>query len=322
MANLLNGVWTEKYRPAKLEDIILSDENRVFFEEAARKQEIPNLMFSGKPGCGKTSLAKIIVNDILDCQYLYINASDESGIDSIRSKVMTFAQTMSIDGKLKVVILDEADGLSNVTGGTTGKSSAQQALRNVMEEYLNNTRFILTCNYPYKVMTALHSRCQSFDLTPTYEGCIKRCVEILKAENIKVENGSKAHLQDLIKSKYPDLRKIINTLQKSVINGELKLNNTLSDNVIAKEILEKLIAKDNVENIREFIINNELAFGNDYHQLLKDLFETMFNIQMEFNKKRNILLCISSAMYQHQTVLDQEINAYACILSISEVLEK
>jgi len=316
---MLMNVWTEKYRPSKLEDIILSDENRAFFEQAAQKQEIPNLMFSGKPGTGKTTLAKIIVNDMLDCQYLYINASDETGIDTIRTKVMNFAQTRSIDGKLKIVILDEADGLSGVTG-SAGKTSAQQALRNVMEEYLSTTRFILTCNYPYKVIPALHSRCQSFDLTPSFEGCVKKCVDILKIENIKVENGNKKLLQELIKSKYPDLRKIINTLQKSVINGELKITSTSGDSTLTREIMDMLIAKTNVEKIREFVINNELSFGNDYHQLLKDMFETVFNMQLEFNKKRQSLLCISSAMFQHQTVLDAEINAYACILSLSEIL--
>lgn len=317
--SIFNNLLVEKYRPSKLEDLVLTEENRKYFEDIKRKQEIPNLMFSGSPGTGKTTLAKILVKDILDCQYMYINASDESGVDTIRSKVMSFAQTKSIDGKLKVVILDECDGLS-ATSGTAGRTSAQQALRNVMEEYTANTRFILTCNYPYKVIPALHSRCQTFDLTPPFEDCVKRCVEILNAENIKVENGNKKRLYDLLKSRYPDLRKMINTMQKNIINNELHITTTIDESSFAKEIFNKLVAKDNITTIREFIITNEISFSNDYHQLLKDLFEVIFNSTMEFNKKRTAMLFISESMYKHQIVMDTEINCFACLIAISEIL--
>lgn len=316
---LFNNLWVEKYRPTKLEEIVLTEENRKFFEDIKKKQEMPHLMFSGNPGTGKTTLAKIIVNDILDCQYLYINASDESGVETIRSKVMNFAQTKSIDGKIKAVILDECDGLSS-TSGSAGRTSAQQALRNIMEEYAGNTRFILTCNYPYKVIPALHSRCQEFDLTPPFEECVKRCVVILNSENIKVENGNRKKLFDLIKSKYPDLRRVINTLQKNVINGELKITDISDENSFAKEVFNKIVSKQDPITIREFIIQNEISFGNDYHQLLKDMFEVIFKTQLDFNKKRLMLLAISNAMYQHQIVMDTEINAFACILQITELV--
>jgi len=206
-------------------------------------------------------------------------------------------------------------------GGSGGKSSAQQALRNVMEEYASNTRFILTCNYPYKVIPALHSRCQEFDLTPPYEGCVKRCIDILKAENIKVENDNKKFLVELIKTKYPDLRKIINTIQKNVIDKELKFSEQKEES-ISKTIAEKLNKKEDVISIRRFVIQNEIQFGNDYHQLLKDLFEYYYSFNIEFNKKRLILLCISNAMYQHQFVMDAEINTFACLLQLSELMEK
>jgi len=314
---MFDSLWVEKYRPSILDDLVLSEYNRKYFESLRKNQECPNLMLSGCPGIGKSTLAKILVNDILDCQELYINASEESGIDTIRSKVVGFSQTKSFDGKIKVVILDEVDGLSSVTGGT-GRSSAQQALRNVMEEYAGNTRFILTCNYRYKVIPALHSRCQEFDLTPPFDDVVKRCVKILKAEGVKVENGDKKLLFDLIKSKYPDLRKIINVLQKSVINGKLYLVDNINNLEFAEDIFNKVVNKKDINNIREFYIQHEVQFGNDYHQLMKDFFEVVYSSGLEFNKKRALMLCISTAMYQHQIVMDAEINFYTCLLAISE----
>jgi len=156
-----SNLWIEKYRPKTLDDIILSDDTRNFILSCKDKKEIPNLLFSGIQGIGKTSLAKIIVNDILACQYLYINASDENGIDTIRNKVVGFSKTKSLDGNLKVIILDEVDGIS---------LEAQKALRNTMEEYSFNTRFILTGNYKHKIINALISRCQELNLTPPLEG--------------------------------------------------------------------------------------------------------------------------------------------------------
>jgi len=316
---MFDNLLVEKYRPKTLDDIVLSESNRNFFEEIVDKQEIPNIMFSGKAGIGKSSLAKIIVNDVLDCQYLYINASDESGIDTIRSKVVNFSQTMSFDGKLKVVILDEVDGLSTVQGAG-GRTSAQQALRNVMEEYAANTRFILTCNYPYKVIDPIKSRCQEFDLTPPFEESVKRIIHILKQENIKVENGSRQRLIDLIKSKYPDIRKIINNIQKRVVKGELIITDDIDDLEFAEKIVGRLVNKKDIFEIRKYIIKNETLFANDYHQLLKNIYEVFYEVELEFNKKRQVLLCIGAAMYQNQIVLDTEINCYNCLLGITEII--
>ena len=140
---MFDSLWVEKYRPKTLGDIILSDDNLSIIEKYQTENEIPNLLFAGCQGVGKTTLAKILVNDVLECQYLYINASDENGIDTIRSKVTQFAQTRSLDGKIKVIILDECDGLSQ---------DAQRALRNTMEEYAEITRFILTANYSHRII--------------------------------------------------------------------------------------------------------------------------------------------------------------------------
>ena len=319
--NLFANLWVEKYRPTKFEDIILTDANRKFFEEIKQKQETPNIMLTGSAGGGKSSLSKIIVNDILQCQYLYINASDESGIDTIRNKVIGFAQTKSIDGKIKVIILDECDGTSAVSSGL-GRTSAQQALRNVMEEYALNTRFILTCNYPHKIIEPLKSRCQEINIVPPFEDCVKRCVEILKQENIKVQNGNRDRFYNLIKSYYPDLRKAINTLQKCVVNGELIIDDNVTKTDFAEEVVVKLLKKNDITQIREHIIHNELKFSNDYHILLKGMFEVFYKLELDINTKRTILLYLSEAMYKHNLVMDKEINCFAVVIAINEILEK
>ena len=198
------NLWIEKYRPKVLGDIVLNSETRQIIDSFKLKSEIPNLLLIGIQGIGKTSLAKILVNDILNCQYLYINASDENGIDTIRNKVVGFAKTKSIDGNIKAIILDEVDGIS---------LEAQKALRNTMEEFSSNTRFILTGNFKHKIIQALQSRCQELNMVPPIESIAKRVLQILKAENIKYSESHKKSLVNLIKKLYPDLRKIINELQ-------------------------------------------------------------------------------------------------------------
>ena len=195
-------IWVEKYRPQTLSDVILDKETLRVVEEYTN--EIPNLLFVGNPGTGKTTLARVIVNDILGCNYLYINASDESGIDTIRHNITNFAQTKSFDGGVKVVILDEADGLT---------SQAQAALRNTMETYAKYCRFILTANYKHKIIPALQSRCQSLTIKPVVELAVKRCYNILKDENVKVPEEQKKKFVQLVKRHFPDLRKTINELQ-------------------------------------------------------------------------------------------------------------
>jgi replication factor C small subunit len=303
---MFQGLYVEKFRPKTLSDIVLTKEERDYFTSLQTKEEVPHLLFAGSPGTGKTSLAKIIVNEILDCQYLYINASDENGIDTIRSKVIGFSSTKSIDGKLKVVLFDECDALS---------LDSQKALRNVIEEYSDNTRFIFTCNYQFKVIAAIQSRCQIFNLTPPLEGIFNRIVFILKQENINVPEDEKPKLIELIRTGYPDIRRIVNDIQKFSYTGTLSIKQTHARN-IAEKLIEKIKQKTDSVEVRKFIIEREQEFSGDYHQLFKEMFEIVFNDTSTYFDKNTVLLTISDGMHKDALVLDKEINWFSTYLKI------
>jgi len=303
-----SNLWVEKYRPSALSDFTISDKNKTVIESYKSQKEIPNLLFIGTPGIGKTTLAKILVNEVLECQYLYINASDENGIDTIRTKVTSFAQTKSIDGKIKVIILDETDGLS---------IDAQRALRNTMEEFAKITRFILTANYKHRVITALQSRCQGFDLTPSLDGVVKRCVHILKAEKVNIPTEEKQKLMEFIKSFYPDLRKCINELQKSSASGTLKLTDSFNDDVLT--LIYEQIKNKNVMALRKALIESEQQFNSDYVTLMRNLFNYIDNQDIQLNIKKKYLLTLAEHLYRSSFVVDQEINCYTCFIAMSEV---
>ena len=299
---MFNNLYVERYRPRKLEDIVLTAEERSYFESLKSKEEIPNLLFAGNPGTGKTTLSKIIATDILDCQYLYINASDENGIDTIRSKVIGFASTKSLDGKLKLVLFDECDALT---------LDSQKALRNVIEEYSENTRFIFTCNYLFKIIPALQSRCQIFNLTPPLDGVLNRVVSILKNEGITVPDTEKQKLVELVRSGYPDLRRIINDIQKFSFTGTLVIKDNQAKG-IASKVVEKIKGKASPQELRKYVIEREQEFSGDYLQLLKEMFEVLF----ETDTNANSLLVVSEGMYKDAIVIDKEINWFSTCLKL------
>jgi DNA polymerase III delta prime subunit len=311
---MFDYIWAQKYRPESLKDVVLSEEHRTLLESFVSQKQIPNLLFSGNPGTGKSTCAKILVKE-LQCDSIYINASDENGIDTIRYKVKNFAETRSFNGGVKIVILDEADGISAAGGAG---SSGQQALRNVMEEYSQTTRFILTANYPSKIIPALHSRCQQIELIPPFNECVKYCANILKQENVSIDKDQKALLGRLIKSKYPDMRKIINSIQQHSVNGKLNIQNDSDRLHVAEKIFKSICANKKIEDVRAYMIQQETEFG-DYHDLLTDLFEVVFNSDLEQNKKASMMLIITEAMYRHNIVMDQEINAFSAIIQMSQV---
>jgi len=299
---IISDIWCEKYRPSTLDEIVLDNSTRNYFNKVKEEKNVPNVLFVGRPGIGKTTLAKVIVNDLLKCQYLYINASDENGIDTIRTKVLNFAQTKSLFGDIKIIILDECDGLS---------LDAQKALRNSIEEYHDLTRFVLTANYKHKIIPALQSRCQVFDINYDKNEYMSKLISIVKAENVKI---NKEQFTTIANNCYPDFRKGINALQKYF------LSDGKDENVFnSKEFfdgLDDLLIDKKYTLIRKHIIEHESLFNNDYDELFKHLFDYLYESSITEDKKRDCLITVSRYFYQNSQCIDQEINFYSCILDL------
>jgi len=301
-----NSLWVEKYRPKLLCDMVLGNENKVFIEKY-RNTDIPTLLFTGNPGTGKTTLAKIIVTELLNTQYLYINASDENGIDTIRTKVVGFAQTRGLTENVKVIILDEADGLS---------PDSQRALRNVIEEYSKHTRFILTANYKHRIIDPLRSRCQTFELTYDKLAVTKRIQYILDQEKVTYD---KLILDQIVKEFFPDIRQIINKIQKHTVNGLLLKDSEGISNGFVQDIY-KLIISGHVLKVRQYMIQKQELFNNDFQKLLRELFDYIDTQTIKEDNKKLALICIHDYIYKASFVADQEINAYVCFINLSKLL--
>ena len=305
---MFDDLWVEKYRPNTLADITLSDKNRKIFEKFSKEESVPNLLFVGPAGIGKTSMAKIICKSLLKCQYLYINASDENGIETIRTKVNNFSRTKSFDGKIKCIILDETDGLS---------LDAQRALRNTIEEHASITRFILTANYKHRIIPPLQSRCQFFDLTPTLSGVVDRIKYIIDKEQVELNETQRSDLDAYIKSMYPDLRRCINEIQKNVIDGVVDLDSLIKVKDVFVENLYNIVKQGLALKARKKVIENEHVFSGDYTELLRSLFDYVCeNKQINEQTKTQNLLTISEHLYRAAFVADPEINFYSCLLSL------
>jgi DNA polymerase III delta prime subunit len=307
--NHYNDLWCEKYRPKTISDIVLSEDSREHLKNIS--DDIPHLLFYGKAGTGKTTTAKVLINDVLKCQYLYINASDESGIDTIRNKVITFAQTRSFDGQKKVILLDECDGLSG---------SAMRILRNVMEEFSASTRFILTANYFNKIIEPIRSRCVIFNLKPDLKGSLQRCIHILKAENVEFQENL-SQLASFVKDRYPDMRRMVNDLQKFSISGKLCLEDLNISESFSDNLLKKIFSKENVLDLRKFIIDCENEFDSDYQLLYKSLFDSLYGSNINEIKKKTLLLELGEYTYRDNFVVDHEINFFCFLLSAENIIK-
>lgn len=306
MAKRLHTILNEKYRPDTLEGYICKEDTKQKFDEFIKQQDIPHLLFAGKPGAGKTTIAKILVNNI-DCDYLYINATDERSIDVMRDKVGAFAAAGSFK-PLKIVILDEATHILQ---------AGQVILLNMMETYSLTTRFILTGNYPERLIDPLRSRCQEFDLAPPSKKVIAQHISvILDKEDIKYEIPD---LVTIVNKYFPDFRKIINNCQKYTIDGVLKLDTMSNSNDDYKDALLAELKKPSVKsfnNIRQIIANTDLE---DFDDVYKFLYEKLNEYS---NGNEGIVICYLEEYMYHATFrLDKEINIMACMAKILETIK-
>ena len=291
-------LWVEKYRPNTLENYIGNQQLRDTVKGYIEKHDIPHLLFYGTAGTGKTTLAKVITKNI-DCDVMYINASDENSVDNVRTKIKGFASSVGFK-KIKVIILDEADFLS---------PEAQAALRNMMETYSLTTRFILTCNYVEKIIPALVSRCQTYKIEPLSKKEVAVHLKvILDKENVQY---APEDLGYVVNTYYPDIRKILNYSQQSVIDGKVKISELNSTSVDVKNKIIELIKTKTpsaFNDIRQLIANSDIKHFEEIYDTLYDKVDEYSN-----GKQTLAVLVIAEYMYQSAMVVNKEITFMACI---------
>ena len=295
-----HSLLVEKYRPDNLEGYVGNENIKKVIAQYLTQNDIQNLIFYGPAGTGKTTLAKIIINN-LDCDHLYINASDERGIETIREKVTGFASVASFK-PLKVIILDEADFLT---------IQAQASLRNIIETFSRTTRFIMTCNFVERIIDPLQSRCQVLKIVPpTKSDVAKHLVSILDAEKISYTLDD---LKVIVNQYYPDLRKCINTLQLSTVDNTISLDSNIlvSSNYISKVIAELKNPKPSFKNIRQIVADSNT---DDFEELYRTLYEESSNYMP--GKEGTVAILINEHQYKANFRIDKEI----CLMSLIQNL--
>jgi replication factor C small subunit len=298
-----NTLWVEKYRPSTLEGYVGNDVLKAKLEQYIETQDIPHLLFYGTAGTGKTTAAKILIKNI-DCDYMFINASDERGIDTVRDKIKGFASTVGF-APLKIVVLDEADFLGR---------EAQPALRNMMEAYSASTRFILTANYVERIIDPLVSRTQVYKLTPpSKKEAAKKLADILKDENVEYDTKT---IAQLVNAYYPDIRKIINTAQLQTREGKLQVS---VDELIGQDIKLKVVDvltsnmpfKDRVLEIRKLVADSQIQDFTELYGLLYEHVDTYAP-----TKVPQAIMAINEGQKWEGQVADRELNFVATLSTI------
>jgi replication factor C small subunit len=293
-----NTLWVEKYRPDILENYVGNENLKETISKYIEQNDIQNLIFYGPAGTGKTTLAKLLVKNI-NCDFIYINASDERGIETIRDKVSGFASTMSFK-PLKVVILDEADFLT---------IQAQASLRNVIETFSKSTRFILTCNYIERIIDPLQSRCQTLKIVPPSKADVARHLcKVLSQENVNYDTDS---VVNIVKKQYPDVRKMLNICQMSSKKGELVVDSqTLVSSNYIDQIIELLPNNKSFKQIRQIIADSNV---DDFEALYKAFYERIDEYTI---RDAEAIIIIEEYLYHANFRIDKEINVMACIAKL------
>jgi|TARA_R110002096_G_scaffold390798_7_gene585341 DNA polymerase III delta prime subunit len=302
MTEIKNTLWVEKYRPQSLDTYIgnehLKSKVKVYLESG----DLPHLLLYGRAGTGKTTLAKILVNNI-DCDYLYINASDENSVDVVRDKVKNFASTLGFS-EMKIIILDECDYIT---------PNAQAALRNLMETFSRHCRFILTCNFVERIIDPIQSRCQSFQIIPPDRKQVALHMStILQHEQIEAKVDD---IVTIVNSGYPDIRRVINASQRQVVDGKLIIDEAMStQNDYKLEVLEILKTQDKknaFKNIRQLLADSKIT---DYSDMFRLMFDTVDNWGSGYLAE--CILILSKYQQSDAVVVDKEINAMAMFVEI------
>ena len=296
---------TEVYRPTTLEKFVGSESIKETIQNQLDQNDIQNMLFFGPAGSGKTTLAKLIVAN-LDCASLVLNASDERGIETIRDKVTSFASAASFQ-PLKVIVLDEADFLT---------IQAQASLRNVIEKFSRSTRFILTCNYVERIIDPIQSRCQTLKIVPpSKEDIIEHLVKVLTKENISFDSSDVISVVD---SNYPDVRKMLNTIQISTTDNKLNLDTTalVESNYMDKVLTELKNKKPNWRTIRQIIADSNVSDFEGFYRYLYDN-----SNEYAPGKEGMIAYYINEYSYQSNFRIDKEVNCMALMSKIIETIK-
>lgn len=300
-------LWVEKYRPQKVADTILPTKLKETFQKIIDGGELPNMLFTGTAGLGKTTVARAMCNE-LNCDYILINGSEEGNIDTLRTKIKQFASSVSLSSDFKVVILDEADYLN--------PQSTQPALRGFIEEFSNNCRFILTCNFKNRIIEPLHSRCGVYefntskkDLAPIASHFMKRCQYILEEEGISYTQMA---IADLIMKFAPDWRRVLNELQRYSMNGNIDVGivSTVSDKNY-DDLFSYLKNKD-FKKMRSWVVNN---IDTDAAAIFRSIYDRMAE-KVAPQSIPQLVLILGDYQYKNAFVADHELNVVACLTEV------
>lgn len=305
-------LWVEKYRPDTIDETVLPPPLKNTFQKIVENGELPNMLFTGSPGTGKTTVAKALCRQ-LGLDYIMINGSEEGNIDTLRGKIKQFASSVSLSGGVKVVILDEADYLN--------PQSTQPALRGFIEEFANNCRFILTCNFKNRIIEPLHSRCGVYEFNTTKKELAelaaqfhKHFIDILSKENITFD---KTAVADLIMKHAPDWRRVLNEAQRRLIGGNpLSGNISTNDYNTFRDLATHLKNKD-FKKMRSWVVNH---MDIDTVAIFRGLYDNM-NELVESKSIPQLVLTLAEYQYKDAFVADHELNTVACLTEIMANVE-